>query len=95
MEFLEAAREEKRKKKKGEIEWNVSAGVFIPAKEKEGAEKSEGREAGEPLELYPQEGLMVIHSDKFSDKVPGSNIEKIFPSQSEVFKDILEEIAPI
>ena len=38
---------------------------------------------------------MVIHSDKFSDKVPGSNMEKIFPLQSEVFKDILEEIAPI
>ena len=38
---------------------------------------------------------MVIHSDKFSDKVPESNMEKIFPSQSEVFKDILEEIGPI
>ena len=38
---------------------------------------------------------MVIHSDKFSDKVPESNMEKIFPSQSEVFKDILEEKVPI
>ena len=47
------------------------------------------------IELYPQGGLMVIHSDKCSDKEPGSNMEKIFPSQSEVFKDILEEIAPI
>ena len=38
---------------------------------------------------------MVISSDKCSDKVPGSNREKIFLSQSEVFKDILEEIAPM
>ena len=50
-------------------------------------EKSEGREEGEPIALY--------YSDKCSDKVPGSNREKIFLSQSEVFKDILEEIAPI
>ena len=54
LEFLEVAREEKRKKKKGEIKWKVSAGVFFPAKEKEEAEKSEGRETGEPIELYPQ-----------------------------------------
>ena len=38
---------------------------------------------------------MVIHSDKCSDKVPGSNWEKIFLSQSEIFKDILEVIMPI
>ena len=38
---------------------------------------------------------MVIHSDKFCDKVTGSNMEKIYPLQSEVFKDILEKIAPI
>ena len=38
---------------------------------------------------------MVIHSDKFNDNVPGSNMKKIFPLQREVFKDILEEIAPI
>ena len=38
---------------------------------------------------------MVIHSDKCSDKVPESNREKIFISQSEVFKDTLEEIGPI
>ena len=30
-----------------------------------------------------------------SDKVPESNREKILISQSEVFKDTLEEIAPI
>ena len=40
LEFLEVAREEKRKKKKGENKWKVSAGVFYPAKEKEEAEKS-------------------------------------------------------
>ena len=39
--------------------------------------------------------VMVVHSYKCSDKVPGINMEKIFPWQSEVFKDILEEIAPI
>ena len=38
---------------------------------------------------------MVIHSDKCSDKVSASIREKIFISQSEVFKDTLEEIAPI
>ena len=38
---------------------------------------------------------MVIHSDKISDKVPESSMEKIFPSQCEVFKDKLEEIAPV
>ena len=46
LEFLEAAREEKRRKEKEENEktkWNVSAGVFSPAKEKEETEKSEGR----------------------------------------------------
>ena len=39
--------------------------------------------------------VMVVHSDKCSDKVPGSNRKKIFILQSEVFKDTLEEIAPI
>ena len=73
----------------------MSAKVFSPAKEKEEREKSEGRKKGETIELYPKGGLMVIHSDKCSDKVPGSNREKIFISQSEVFKDTLEEIAPI
>ena len=68
----------------------MSAGVFSPAKEKEETEKSKGREEGEPIELYPQGGLMVIHSEKCIDKVPGSNMEKIFPLQSEVFKDIRE-----
>ena len=69
--------------------------VFSPAKEKEETDKSEGMEVGEPIELYPQGGLMVIHSDKCCDKVPGSNREKIFLSQSEMFMDILEEIAPV
>ena len=77
LDFLEVAREEKRRKEKEENEktkWNMSAGVFSPAKEKEETEKSKGREEGEPIKLYPQGGLMVIHSDKFSDKVPGSNM---------------------
>ena len=45
---------------------NVSAKVFSPAEEKEETEKSEGREEGEPIELYLQGGLMVKHSDKCS-----------------------------
>ena len=48
-------------------------------------QKSEGRKEGETIELYPKGGLMVIHSDKCSDKVPESNREKIFILQSEVF----------
>ena len=36
----------------------MSAGVFSPAKEKEETEKSEGREEGELIELYPLGGLM-------------------------------------
>ena len=57
LDFLEVAREEKRRKEKEENErtkWNVSAGLFSPAIEKEETEKSEGREEGEPIELYPQ-----------------------------------------
>ena len=38
---------------------------------------------------------MVKRSDICSDKIPGSNREKIFLAQNEVFKGILEEIAPI
>ena len=73
----------------------MSAKVFSPAKEKEEREKSEGRKEGETIELYPKGGLMVIHSDKCSDKVPEGNREKISISQSKVFKDTLEGIAPI
>ena len=58
----------------------MSAEVFYPAKEKEETEKSEGRKEGETIELYPKGGLMVIHGDKCSDKVPESNREKIFIS---------------
>ena len=46
LDFLEGAREEKRRKEKEENEktqWNVSAEVFSPAKEKEETEKSKGR----------------------------------------------------
>ena len=86
-------REEKEERAK--TKRNVSAGEFCPTKEKEETKKSEGRKEGEQLELYPKGGLMVIHSDKCSDKVPESNREKILVSQSEVFKDTLEEITPI
>ena len=73
----------------------MSAKVFSPAEEKEETEKSEGRRESETMELYPKGGLMVIHSDKCSDKVPESNREKILVSQSEVFKDTMKEITPI
>ena len=98
LEFLAIAREEKRRKEKEENEktkWSVSTGVFSPAKEKEETEKSKGREEGAPIELYPQGGIMVIHSDKLSDRGPENSIEKILSSQSKVFKDSLEEIAPV
>ena len=96
LDFLEGAREEKRRKEKEEKEktkWNVAARVFSQAKEKEETEKSKGREEGKPVELYPQGGLMPIHSDKSSDKGPENRIEKILPLTSKVFKDSLEEIA--
>ena len=70
LEFLEVARGEKRRKEKEEkdkTKWNMSARAFSPAREKEETEKNEGREEGELIELYPQGGLMVIHSDKSSD----------------------------
>ena len=98
LEFLEVSREEKKRKDKEENEktkWNMSAGVFSPAKEKEETEKIQGREEGEPIELYPQGELMVIHSDKLSGRGPENSVEKILPSQSKVFKDSLEEIAPV
>ena len=88
----------KRRREKEEDEktqWNMSAKVFSPAEEKEETEKSKGRREGETIELYPKGGLMVIHSDKCSDKVPESNREKILVSQSEVFKDTMKEITPI
>ena len=59
LDFLEGAREKKRRKEKEEnerIKWNMSAEVFSPAKEKEETEKSEGREESETVELYPQGG---------------------------------------
>ena len=65
----------------------MSAEVFSPAKEKEETEKSEGREEGEPVELYPQGGLMAIHRDKSSDKGPENRIERIPPATSKVLKD--------
>ena len=69
----------------------MSARVFSPAKEKEETEKNEGREEGELMELYPQGGLMIIHSEKSSDKDTESSAERILPSQHELFEDILEE----
>ena len=73
----------------------MSARVFSPAKEKEETEKNEGREEGELMELYPQGGLMEIHSDKSSDKDMESSAERILPLQHELFKDILEEITTV
>ena len=46
LEFLGTAKEEKGRKKKEEgnrTTWNVPAGVFYPAREKEETEKNEGR----------------------------------------------------
>ena len=63
LEFLETAREEKQRKKKEEdnvTKWNVSAGVFYPAGEKEETEKNKGRKEGKQMKLYPQSGLMVV-----------------------------------
>ena len=69
----------------------MSAGEFCTTKEKEEMKRKES----EQLELYPKGGLMVIHSEKRSDKALESNREKILMLQSEVFKDTLKEIAPI
>ena len=87
LDFLEGAREEKRRKEKEEnerIKWSMSAEEFSPAKEKEETEKSEGREKSKTVELYPQGGLMTIHGDKSRDKGPENRIEKILPSTSKV-----------
>ena len=54
------------------------------------SEEKEERKEAEQLELYPKRGLMVIHSEKCSDKASESNKEKILMLQSEVFKDFLE-----
>ena len=66
LEFLGTGREEKLRKKKEEdkgTKWNVSAGVFYIARDKEETEKNEGRKEGEQMKLYPQSGVMIIHSD--------------------------------
>ena len=72
----------------------MSAKVFSP-EEKGEIEKNAGRGERETIELYPQGGLMVIHSEKCSDKASESNREKILMPQSEVFKNNLEEITTI
>ena len=74
---------------------HVMSRIFSPAKEKEETEKSEGREEGELIELYPKGGLMVIHSDKSSDKDKEKSAERILPSQHELFEDILEEMTTV
>ena len=66
----------------------MSARVFSPAEGKEETEKSEEREEGELMGLYPQGGLMVVHSGKSSDKDPESSAERISPSQHGLFEDI-------
>ena len=73
----------------------MSAKAFSPAREKEETEKNKGREEGELKELYPQGGLIVIHSDKSSDKDKESSTERILPSQYELFEDILEEMTTV
>ena len=73
----------------------MSARAFSPAREKEEAVKNEGREEGELIELYPQRGLLVIHSDKSSDKDKESSAERILTSQHELFEDILEEMMTV
>ena len=96
LDFLEGAREEKRRKEKKEnerITWNMSAEVFSPAKEKEETEKSEGRDESKTVELYPQGELMTIHGDKSNDKEPENRKEKILLLTSKVIKDSLEETA--
>ena len=65
LEVLKTFREEKQRKKEekdNRIKWSGSAG------EKEESEKNEGGEEGEQMKLYPQSGLMEIHSDGLSDK---------------------------
>ena len=47
------------KKEDNGTKWNVSAGVFYPAREKEETEKNEGGKEGEQMKLYPQSELMV------------------------------------
>ena len=73
----------------------MSARVFSPAEEKEESVKNEGRKEGKLMELYPQGGLTVIHSDKSNDKDTESSAERILPSQHELFEDILEEITTV
>ena len=43
------------------------------------------------IELYPQGGLMVMHSDKSSDKDLESTTERILPSQIELIS--IEELS--
>ena len=66
LEFLEAMQEARQKKKKEEVEvikWNVSREVFKPTGEKGEADKNEREEGVQQMKLYPQSGLMVIHTD--------------------------------
>ena len=68
-----------RRKVKREVEkanCNVSVRVFCPEEKKEEAKKNEIREEGETIELYPKEGLVTRHSDKFSDKGLENNVGK-------------------
>ena len=79
LEFLEAAQEARRKKKKDEdhgIKWKVSAEVFQPAGEKGEAEKNDGGEGVRQMKLYPQIGLMVIYSNGLSVKEQGQEIKE-------------------
>ena len=53
----------------------MSTEVFKPAWRKGKAEKNKGKEGFNQMKLYPQSGLMVIHSNGLSDKEQGQEIK--------------------
>ena len=78
LEFLEATREARqRKKKEGEevIKHNVSPEVFQPTGEKGEAEKNRREEGVQQMKLYPPSGLMVMHNDKLNKKEPEKKVQ--------------------
>ena len=70
----------------------MSARVFCPEERKEEAKKNEIREEGETIELYPKGGLMIMHSDKFSDKETENNVGKLQNLKNERHREEMEEI---
>ena len=51
------------------------AEVFLPTGEKGEAEKNERWQGVRQIKLYPQSGLMVIHSIGLSDKGQGQEVQ--------------------